>query len=120
MGRVTLVQPLQYKVLIREFAEEGWPSEDFVYDEENDLYRFPDGEFAFSREYANERRLRESDVLPVVQPALLRPGCPMVLFGEDGLPIDHPQRALPNKARGPLRPTILLTLENSIHRVAER
>ena len=39
--------------------EEGWPSEDFVYDEENDLYRFPDGEFAFSREYANERRLRE-------------------------------------------------------------
>ncbi len=41
------------------FREEGWPSEDFVYDEENDLYRFPDGEFAFSREYANERRLRE-------------------------------------------------------------
>jgi hypothetical protein len=40
------------------FREEGWPS-DFVYDEEHDLYRFPDGEFAFSREYANERRLRE-------------------------------------------------------------
>ena len=41
-------------------AEEGlWPSEDFVYDEEHELYRFPDGEFAFSKEYANERRLRE-------------------------------------------------------------
>lgn len=41
-------------------AEEGlWPSEDFVYDAERDLYRFPDGEFAFSKEYANERRLRE-------------------------------------------------------------
>ena len=41
------------------FREEGSPSEDFVYDEENDLYRFADGEFAFSREYANERRLWE-------------------------------------------------------------
>ena len=41
------------------FAEEGIISEEFVYDEENDLYRFADGEFAFSREYANERRLRE-------------------------------------------------------------
>ncbi len=41
------------------FAEDGWPSEDFVYDAEHDLYRFPDGEFAFSREYANERRLRQ-------------------------------------------------------------
>ena len=41
-------------------AEEGlWPSEDFVYDEERELYRFPDGEFAFPKEYANERRLRE-------------------------------------------------------------
>ncbi len=39
-------------------AEEGWPSEDFVYDAERELYRFPDGEFAFSKEYANERRLR--------------------------------------------------------------
>jgi hypothetical protein len=28
----------------------------------------------------------------------------MVLLGEDGQPIDHPQRPLPNKARGPLRP----------------
>ena len=41
------------------FAEQGWPTEDFVYDAEQDLYRFPDGEFAFSKEYANERRLRE-------------------------------------------------------------
>jgi len=41
------------------FREEVWPSDDFVYDEEHDLYRFSDGEFAFSREYANERRLRE-------------------------------------------------------------
>ena len=31
------------------FREEGWPSEEFVYD----------GVFAFSTEYANERRLRE-------------------------------------------------------------
>jgi hypothetical protein len=42
------------------FRKDGWPS-DFVYDAEHDLYRFPDGEFAFSREYANRRRLREED-----------------------------------------------------------
>ena len=31
-------------------AEEGlWPSEDFVYDEEHELYRFADGEFAFPK-----------------------------------------------------------------------
>ena len=41
------------------FAEEGWLTGDFVYDAEHELYRFPDGEFAFSKEYANERRLRE-------------------------------------------------------------
>jgi hypothetical protein len=41
------------------FREEGWPLEEFVYDGERDLYRFSDGEFAFSREYTNERRLRE-------------------------------------------------------------
>jgi hypothetical protein len=34
---------------------------EFVYDEENDLYRFADGEFAFFRERLNERRLRELD-----------------------------------------------------------
>jgi hypothetical protein len=42
-----------------DFREEGWSSEEFIYDAEHDLYHFPDGEFAFSREYANERRLRE-------------------------------------------------------------
>jgi hypothetical protein len=41
------------------FREKGWTSEEFVYDAEHDLYRFADGEFAFSKEYANERRLRE-------------------------------------------------------------
>jgi hypothetical protein len=40
------------------FRKDGWPS-DLIYDAERDLYRFPDGEFAFSREYANERRLRK-------------------------------------------------------------
>jgi hypothetical protein len=30
------------------FAEEGWPSEEFVYDKEHDLYRFANGEFAFT------------------------------------------------------------------------
>ncbi len=44
------------------FMEQSWPS-DFVYDTEHDLYRFPDGEFAFSKEYANERRLREMGVI---------------------------------------------------------
>ena len=41
------------------FKEEGWPSEEFVYDDEHVIYRFPDGEFAFSGEYANEQRWRE-------------------------------------------------------------
>ncbi len=40
----------------------GEPSE-FLYDEEHDLYRFEDGEFAFSREYLNERRLREAGLI---------------------------------------------------------
>ena len=44
------------------FAEEGWPS-DLVYDAAHDLYRFPDGEFAFYREYVNERRLREEGMI---------------------------------------------------------
>ena len=42
--------------------EDDWPS-DFVYDAEHDLYRFPDGAFAFSREYANERRLRQMGII---------------------------------------------------------
>jgi hypothetical protein len=44
------------------FREDVWPS-DFVYDAEHDLYRFPDGEFAFSREYTNQRRLREEGLV---------------------------------------------------------
>jgi hypothetical protein len=40
------------------FREDDWLS-DFVYDAEHDLYRFAHGAFAFSRKYANERRLRE-------------------------------------------------------------
>ncbi len=32
---------------------------DFVYDEENDLFRFPDGRFAFSREWSDMTLLRE-------------------------------------------------------------
>ena len=49
--------------LEKAFREEGWPSDGFVYDEEHDLYRFADGEFAFSRECANERRLRETGII---------------------------------------------------------
>ena len=38
--------------------EEGYP--DFIYDEGQDLFRFPeDGRFAFSREYANVKLLEE-------------------------------------------------------------
>jgi hypothetical protein len=32
---------------------------DFVYDEENDLFRFPDGRFAFSREWSEVKLLQE-------------------------------------------------------------
>ena len=43
-----------------QMREMGWSSdEEFVYDAEHDLYRFPDGEFALSKEFANRRRLRE-------------------------------------------------------------
>ncbi len=47
------------------FREGDWFSsrDYFVYDAEHDLYRFPDGEFAFSREYANKRRLREIGII---------------------------------------------------------
>jgi hypothetical protein len=38
--------------------EEGYP--DFVYEEEQDLFRFPeDGRFAFSREWADVMLLEE-------------------------------------------------------------
>jgi hypothetical protein len=43
------------------FREASLTSE-FVYDEEHNLFRFADGEFAFSTEYANERRLREQGI----------------------------------------------------------
>ena len=39
--------------------EMGQSFGEFVYDEEHDLFRFADGEFAFSREHLNEGRLRE-------------------------------------------------------------
>jgi hypothetical protein len=44
---------------LREMNE---PSE-FVYDAEHDLYRFADGEFAFSREYANEPGMWEEGMI---------------------------------------------------------
>ena len=44
------------------FREASLPSE-FVYDEEHNLFRFADGEFAFSKEYANERRLQELGII---------------------------------------------------------
>ncbi len=46
---------------LEKMFREDWfsSSEYFVYDAEHDLNRFPDGEFAFSREHADERRLRE-------------------------------------------------------------
>ncbi len=44
------------------FRKDSWPS-DLVYDAEHDLYRFPDGEFAFSKEYANEQRLRREGLI---------------------------------------------------------
>jgi hypothetical protein len=39
------------------FCEEGLS--DFVYDEENDLFRFQDGRFAFSRTHADLKLLEE-------------------------------------------------------------
>jgi hypothetical protein len=43
--------------------EAGFSSE-FVYDEDHDLFRFADdGEFAFSKEYVNEQRLREQGMI---------------------------------------------------------
>ncbi len=45
------------------FIEASLPSEEFVYDEEHNLFRFADAEFAFSKEYANERSLRERGII---------------------------------------------------------
>ena len=45
----------EFEMVLR---EEG--ISDFVYDEEQDLFRFPeDGRFAFSKEYANVKLLEE-------------------------------------------------------------
>ncbi len=53
------------------FREDGWPP-DFVYDTNHDLYRFPDGEFAFSKEYANEKRLQEEGMIGWFYPRVRR------------------------------------------------
>jgi hypothetical protein len=37
----------------------GWGDPALVYDEEKDLFRFTDGRFAFSREYADWELLRK-------------------------------------------------------------
>jgi hypothetical protein len=47
-----------FEMLLR---EEG--ISDFVYDEGQDLFRFPDGKFAFSREWADIDPLQERDYL---------------------------------------------------------
>ena len=44
-------------VFVRMLREEGLS--DFVYDEEQDLFRFRDGKFAFSREWADIDLLQE-------------------------------------------------------------
>ena len=44
----------EFEMVLR---EEG--ISDFVYDEEKDLFRFPDGSFAFSRQYADVELLQE-------------------------------------------------------------
>ena len=60
--------PLPQKVLRRRQAEALYDIEmimreeglsQFVYDEEKDLFRFPDGRFAFSRHHADMRLLEE-------------------------------------------------------------
>jgi hypothetical protein len=46
----------EFEMVLREEGEIS----DFVYDEEQDLFRFPeDGRFAFSKEYANVKLLEE-------------------------------------------------------------
>ncbi len=43
------------------FREDG--CSDFIYDEKNDLFRFRDGRFAFSRKHANLRLLQEREYM---------------------------------------------------------
>jgi len=61
---VTVEWPLPQKILRRRQAEALYDVEmfmreeglsRFIYDEEKDLFRFPDGRFAFSRRYADIR-----------------------------------------------------------------
>ena len=48
----------EFEMALRE--EEGLSDfSDFLYDEENDLFRFPDGRFAFSREWSDVKLLQE-------------------------------------------------------------
>jgi hypothetical protein len=42
-----------------ECREQGWGDPAFVYDEENDLFRWTDGRFAFSREHADRALLKK-------------------------------------------------------------
>ena len=42
-----------------ECRRQGWGDPAFVYDGENDLFRFRDGRFAFSREHADWDLLRK-------------------------------------------------------------
>jgi len=44
----------EFEIALR---EEG--ISDFVYDEKQDLFRFPDGRFAFSREWSDVKLLEE-------------------------------------------------------------
>ena len=60
--------PLPQKILRRRQAEALYSIEmtmreedlsEFIYDEEKDLFHFPDGRFAFSRQYADIQLLEE-------------------------------------------------------------
>ena len=42
-----------------EFRKVGWGDPALLYDDENDLFRFTDGRFAFSREHADWELLRK-------------------------------------------------------------
>ena len=48
----------RYDTALHLWEHEGWIEEGLVYDEENRVFRFEDGIFAFSREYANWAELK--------------------------------------------------------------
>jgi hypothetical protein len=54
LGRSQAIALYEIEML---FREEG--VSDFVYDEDKDLFRFPDGRFAFSRTHADLKLLEE-------------------------------------------------------------